>query len=156
VLGAEALVDGGIVFSVLKNVSQRQRPGHDEGQGEFFDGGHSFPSGHATSAWALATVVANEYKDHRAVEIAAYGIASAVSVARFAGRNHFLSDVLVGSAVGYGIGRYVYRTHHDKASDGDADGGAAGSQARSKLVPRVAPEYEPRARLYGARLAWSF
>src|SRR5439155_937905 len=64
----------------------------------------------------LATVIANEYHDHRAVEIAAYGLASAVSISRFTGHNHFLSDVLVGSALGYGIGRYVYKTHHVKTS----------------------------------------
>jgi membrane-associated phospholipid phosphatase len=76
-LCAEALIDGGIVSSVIKNVTQRQRPDHDEGQGEFLERGHSFPSGHATSAWALATVIANEYKAHRVVQISAYGIATA-------------------------------------------------------------------------------
>jgi hypothetical protein len=153
-LGGEALIDGGVVFSVLKNVTQRQRPDHDEGQGEFFERGHSFPSGHATSAWALATVVANEYKGHRAVEIAAYGLAAAVSASRYTGRNHFLSDVLVGSAIGYGTGRYVYHAHHDKALD--AGGGDASVREKSRLLPRFAPEYDPRARLYGVALAWSF
>ena len=162
-LGAEALIDGGVVFSVLKNISQRQRPDHDEGQGEFFEGGHSFPSGHATGAWALATVVANEYKHRRLIQISAYGLATAVSISRFTGRNHFLSDVLVGSAIGYGIGRYVYRTHHDPSldtngADFNQDGEAEVRQesARSKLVPLVEPSFSRAHHEYGLALSWSF
>jgi membrane-associated phospholipid phosphatase len=162
-LGAEALIDGGVVFSVLKNISQRQRPDHDEGQGEFFEGGHSFPSGHATGAWALATVVANEYRHRRLVQVGAYGLATAVSVSRFTGRNHFLSDVLIGSAIGYGIGRYVYRTHHDQALDASGadtsqeDETEAGREsARSRLVPFAAPSFSRARREYGLALSWSF
>jgi membrane-associated phospholipid phosphatase len=139
---------------VLKNVSRRQRPDRDEGQGEFFEGGHSFPSGHATSAWALATVIANEYRHHRAIQIGAYGIATAVSVSRYAGRNHFLSDVLVGSAMGYGIGRYVYRTHHDPRLDSPE--GQTTQHTRLKLFPCIAPRYNRSVRTYGMTLAWDF
>jgi hypothetical protein len=153
-LGAEALIDGGIVYSVLKHVSQRQRPDQDEGQGEFFEGGHSFPSGHATGAWALATVVANEYRHRRLVQVGAYGLATAVSVSRFTGRNHFLGDVVVGSAIGYGIGRYVYRTHHDPSLDsGD---GQTTQHTRSRLFPFIAPRYSRGARTYAMTLAWDF
>jgi membrane-associated phospholipid phosphatase len=172
-LGGEALIDTALVYSVLKNVSQRPRPSVDDAHAEFFDGGHSFPSGHAASAWALATVVANEYHDRRAVQIGAYGLAAAVSVSRYTGRNHFLSDVLVGSLIGYGIGRYVYRTHHDPALDASVadagresegeSGGAAVSHAdmrresaRSRLVPFAAPIFSRARREYGLALSWSF
>jgi membrane-associated phospholipid phosphatase len=151
-LGGEALINSGIVFAVLKSATQRPRPGHDDNQGEFFDGGHSFPSGHATSAWALATVVAHEYRTRRAVQIGAYGIATAVSIARFTGRNHFLSDALVGSAIGYGIGRYVYRAHHDPALDKDA---GPEPKTRSKLLPFAAPNISRARRSYGLTLAWN-
>ncbi|MDT5269631.1 MAG: hypothetical protein QOH49_1817 [Acidobacteriota bacterium] len=153
-LGGEALIDGAIVFSVLKNVARRQRPGHDEGQGEFFEGGHSFPSGHATSAWALATVIANEYRHRRSVQIAAYGLATAVSLSRYTGRNHFLGDVLVGSAIGYGIGRYVYRTHHDPSLDSPE--GQTTRDTQSKRFPLIATRYNRSARTYGLTLAWDF
>lgn len=152
VLGAEALVDGSVVYSVLKNVSRRQRPDHDEGQGEFFEGGHSFPSGHATSAWALATVIANEYRDSRLVQVGAYGAATAVSLSRYTGRNHFLSDVLVGSVIGYGVGRYVYRTHHDTSLD-EPEGHTA-RHVRSKFFPLVEPRYSRGTHAYGMTLAW--
>ncbi|MDT7687414.1 MAG: hypothetical protein QOE46_173 [Acidobacteriota bacterium] len=153
-LGGEALIDGGIVVSVLKNISQRQRPDHDEGQGEFFERGHSFPSGHATGAWALATVIANEYKHRRVVQISAYGLATAVSLSRFTGRNHFLSDALVGSAMGYGIGRYVYRTHHDPSLD--TPDGQTTQHKESKLFPLIEPRYSRGSRTYGMTLAWDF
>ncbi|MGH9931960.1 MAG: phosphatase PAP2 family protein [Pyrinomonadaceae bacterium] len=63
-------------------------------------------------------MIAREYGHHRPlVQVGAYGLATAVSLSRYTGRNHFLSDVLVGSAMGYGIGRYVYHKHHATTLD---------------------------------------
>jgi membrane-associated phospholipid phosphatase len=152
-LGAEALIDSGIVVTALKEITQRRRPLAATGRGDFFDGGSSFPSGHSIEAWSLAAVIANEYHDRRWVQVSAYGIASAVSLARFTGSNHYLSDVLVGSVAGYGIGRYVYRTHHRAKTD---SGDEEESRSRSKLIPLIAPQYDRRARDYGVALAWSF
>lgn len=151
VLGGEAVVDGLVVSNALKFATRRTRPLEDSGEGEFFSGGSSFPSGHAITAWSFATVVAEEYHG-RGVRLAAYGLASAVSLARYTGRKHFLSDVFVGSALGYGVGRYVYHTHHDPSLDADG----AEVKERSRLLPRVAPEYNRGEREYGVRLAWSF
>ena len=155
ILGAEALIDSAIVVTALKEITQRRRPTSVKGRGDFFDGGSSFPSGHSIEAWSMATVIANEYHDRRLVQITAYGIASAVSVARFTGHNHYLSDVLVGSALGYGIGRYVYHAHHRKdpvSGSGDEEE----SRARSHAWPLIAPQYNRHAREYGVALAWSF
>jgi membrane-associated phospholipid phosphatase len=155
-LGAEALVNSNIVVSALKTASQRQRPPEDHSSGEFFDGGRSFPSGHAVSAWSFATVIAQEYGHHRPlVQVGAYGLATAVSLSRYTGRNHFLSDVLVGSAIGYGIGRYVYHKHHDPALDA-RNGKQNSNRMQSKLFPRIVPLFYPRARVYGGTLAWNF
>ena len=44
-----------------------------------------------------------EYKDHRLIGFGAYGVATIVGVSRYIGRNHFLSDLLVGSAMGEGL-----------------------------------------------------
>ena len=155
-LGAEALINSSIVVTALKTASQRQRPPEDHTSGEFFDGGSSFPSGHAISAWSLATVIAQEYGHHRPlVQVGAYGLATAVSLSRYTGRNHFLSDVLVGSAMGYGIGRYVYHKRHDPALDA-RNGKQNDELVRSKLFPRIAPIYYPRAHVYGGMLAWNF
>ena len=140
-LSAEALVDSVIVESALKGITQRARPMARVERSEFFDGGNSFPSGHSTQAWAVATVIANEYKDRRAVQIAAYGAATAVSVARFTGQNHYLSDVVAGSVLGYAIGRYVYNTHHR-------------SGTVSQLM--IFPQLNRAAHAYGLSATWNF
>ena len=145
-LSAEAIVDSVIVEGVLKGVTQRARPLDGRERSEFFDGGSSFPSGHSTQTWAVATVIAHEYKDRPAVQIAAYGVATAVSVARFTGHKHYLSDVVVGSALGFGIGRYVYSAHHR----------ADGSSITKSKWPRIMPQYSRAARQYGVGLTWNF
>ncbi len=92
--------------------------------------------------------------DHTSgVRFGVYGLATAVSLSRFTGRNHFLSDVLVGSALGYGIGRYVYRQHHDRSIDGDDPTKTPG---RSKLFPLITPSYNRGGHAYGVALAWTF
>jgi hypothetical protein len=118
---------------------------------DFFDGGLSFPSGHATSAWALATVVANEYHDHKAVQVAAYALASAVSVSRFTARAHFLSDTFVGSVIGYGIGRFVYKKHHVESMN---ENNQTSSLRKGDWIPSVAPLYSRKDRTYGLALTW--
>jgi len=156
ILALEALIDTGIVTSITKVASQRPRPTIDDASGEFYDKGSSFPSGHAASAWSLATVIANEYGRHRPwVQIAAYGGATAVSLARFTGQNHFLSDVLIGSAIGYGIGRYVYRTNHDSSLDNQPSESKP-QHNHSKLIPTAFPSYRVSARAYGVQLEWAF
>ena len=155
VLGAEALIDSAIVVTAVKEITQRTRPSGGKGRSDFFDGGTSFPSGHSIEAWSLATIIANEYHDHKAVQIAAYGIAGAVSVSRFTGRNHYLSDILVGSALGYGIGRYVYHAHHHETTIAGRDEEEE-SFSRSKKLPAIEPLYSRQAHVYGVGLSWSF
>jgi hypothetical protein len=138
-LAAEAMIDSVIAEGALKEITQRARPADGIERSEFFDGGSSFPSGHSTQAWAVATVIAHEYKDRPAVQFAAYGVATAVSVARFTGHKHYLSDVLAGSALGWGIGRYVYNAHHRES------GGLS-------LTPKISRA----ARQYGVALTWNF
>src|SRR5690242_7885844 len=148
-LSAEAIIDSVIVEGVLKGVTQRARPLDGRERSEFFDGGSSFPSGHSTQTWAVATVIAHEYKDRPGVQVAAYGIATAVSVARFTGHKHYLSDVVAGSAMGFGIGRYVYGAHHRSSLTPDD------SVTRSAW-PMIMPEYNHAARQYGVALTWNF
>ena len=146
-LSAEALIDSAIVEGALKEITQRARPADGVERSEFFDGGTSFPSGHSTQVWAVATVVANEYKHRRAVQVAAYGVATAVSVARFTGQKHYISDVVAGSALGYGIGRYVYAAHHRDELQ---------PTISQSAWPRIAPEFDRHAHRYGVALSWNF
>jgi hypothetical protein len=150
-LSAEALVNSMIAGATLKGITQRARPMDGRERSEFFDGGSSFPSGHSTQAWAVATVIAHEYKDRLAVQIAAYGIASAVSVARFTGHKHYLSDVLAGSALGYSIGKFVYKTRHRRTLN-EEDDGEIGKSARLLITP----QFNRQAQQYGVALTWNF
>jgi membrane-associated phospholipid phosphatase len=152
-LSAEALIDSGIVAQGLKFITQRPRPNNDNGRGRFFRGGNSFPSGHATSVWSLATVIAYEYHDRPLVRYGAFAMAAAVSLSRYTGRNHFLSDVLVGGAIGYGIGRFVYHKRHVEINQ---SGDELSIKKTSKIMPMIVPIYERRTGIYGGTLAWSF
>ena len=115
VLGAEALLDGLIVAEVLKVAGGRNRPNAADHPGDFFKGGNSFPSGHSIEAWAMASVVAHEYRNKKFVPFLAYGLATVVSTARLGAQQHYASDLLAGGAIGYFIGRYVVNTHEAHA-----------------------------------------
>ncbi|MGB6190962.1 MAG: phosphatase PAP2 family protein [Terracidiphilus sp.] len=114
ILAAEA-VGGSIVLSeAIKIVARRERPDVDEAKGRFFQPGvgfdSSFASNHAFIAWSAASAIATEYHGPFTM-IAAYGLATGVSITRVLGRQHFPSDVFVGSACGWLIGRYVVHRH---------------------------------------------
>lgn len=70
------------------------------------DGGRrSFPSGHASSTFASATVLQRHFGWR--VGLPAYGVAAYVATSRLAENRHFLTDVIVGAAVGIVSGRAV-------------------------------------------------
>jgi membrane-associated phospholipid phosphatase len=113
-LSGEALVDSAFVNQSLKLVFARQRPTLTGGQGNFFSdiGNASFPSTHSMLSWTAASVIAHEYSG-TLPQVLVYGAASAISISRVTGRQHFPSDVVVGGALGWLIGRQVYKAHHD-------------------------------------------
>jgi membrane-associated phospholipid phosphatase len=115
ILAGEAMVDSLVVNEVLKAVSMRERPTVDGAKGKFFQSSvgldSSFPSNHSILAWSSATVIASEYNGPL-TQITAYGLATGVSLTRVLSRQHFPSDVVVGSAVGWLIGRYMVHKHH--------------------------------------------
>jgi hypothetical protein len=65
----------------------------------------------------VASVLAHEYPGTM-TKLLAYGTASAVSIARVTGQKHFAADVFVGSALGWYLGREVYRAHHNPDGPG--------------------------------------
>jgi len=111
-LTGEAAINATGVAYLFKEMTQRQRPLQDSGNGDFFKGGSSFPSEHSAIAWSVASVWAHEYPGWLS-QTAAYGLASAITVTRVTAKEHFPSDVIVGSALGWYFGRQVYRAHHD-------------------------------------------
>jgi membrane-associated phospholipid phosphatase len=68
----------------------------------------SMPSGHTSRAFAIASVIAHDYPQWY-VQIPAYTFAASAGVQRIRSGNHWLSDVVVGGALGYLIGQTVAR-----------------------------------------------
>ena len=135
-LSGEAAMDGLFVATTLQYAFGRERPNVDNYQGKFFQGGTSFPSDHATAAWAIASVISHEYPGPF-TKIFAYGAAAAITYARVRGEKHFPSDVFVGTGIGWLSGWYVYRAHHKPELGGSI------SEDLSD-TPMVATERTPR------------
>jgi membrane-associated phospholipid phosphatase len=117
-LGFETLIDTTIVETVIKAATRRARPLEGDGKGHFWDSSGvawnaSFPSGHAISTWALASVIAHQYPHPRIIPILAYGLAFTVVGARVGARKHFPGDVVAGAAMGWFIGDYIYGKRHN-------------------------------------------
>ncbi len=109
-LSGEAAINAYMDTEAFKYAFGRERPFTGDGKGHFFRGGDSFPSEHSAVSWAIASVIAHEYPGPL-TQILAYGTAAGVSAARIAGQKHFMTDALVGSALGWYLGRQVYRSH---------------------------------------------
>jgi membrane-associated phospholipid phosphatase len=115
VLAGEALADSIVIYGVMEAATRRLRPSDIAPQGPFNDTffranngifNHSFPSGHAIEAFAVATVIAQRYRKHRWVPWVAYGMAGAIGFSRLTLQSHFPADVFLGAALGYSISRF--------------------------------------------------
>lgn len=94
------LVSNGLVFS-LKKVTHVLRP-----DGSSYT---SFPSGHATEAFASAEFLRQEYKDVSPwYGIAGYATAAATGYLRIYNNKHWLSDVIAGAGFGIASARIAY------------------------------------------------
>jgi len=129
-LATQSYITGAAMESLLKFLSGRQRPSYydpksDEAEprfhgpfGTYGTGANgntvnsSFPSGHTTVAFAAATVFAMEYRDRPLVPIIAYSAATLIGLSRITENRHWISDVFVGSALGYFTGRLVVNNYH--------------------------------------------
>jgi membrane-associated phospholipid phosphatase len=103
----EAMGAANLMTFAIKAASNRQYAYHPSTQAEFWEGGRSFPSGHAATSFAFASVIAHRYPHNPWIKWGAYGLATGVSLARVGGKKHFASDVLVGGTIGYVTGTYL-------------------------------------------------
>jgi len=104
-------VESGLAAVALTEATRyavdRSRPSQGRGA---FDFGHerrsdsSFPSAHAALAWGVLTPVARQYDAPWL-----YGVAALTNFARVAGRDHWLSDTVAGSVLGYVVGDWFWR-----------------------------------------------
>jgi membrane-associated phospholipid phosphatase len=96
-----AILSEGISEGV-KQIGRRHRPVLADGTQQ---AGFSFPSGHATTTFAAATVL-QQHLGYKA-GVPTYLIASYVAASRLHDNRHFASDVIFGAATGIVIGRSV-------------------------------------------------
>lgn len=120
-LAFESLIDANLTVEAVKLIADRARPLQDNGAGHFEDGpsrwDSGFPSGHAISTWAMASIIAHQYPHPRIIPVLAYGLATAIVFSRVGARRHFPGDVVAGSAMGWFIGDYVYGRRHNRELD---------------------------------------
>jgi hypothetical protein len=112
-LELEALSNAFLIYAPMQFIAGRQRPGEGNGNGDFWRHhalNTSFPAGHAMFTWTMATVVAHEYP-RPWVKALAYGAVTAVSVSRMLARDHWASDMFVGSVLGFSIATHVFHAH---------------------------------------------
>jgi membrane-associated phospholipid phosphatase len=124
-LAACAMVQSFLVEHALKGLTGRRRPfvaegaDHWSGPEAFFklydkaDNGlfDSFPSGHSTWAFSLATVVALQYRHRPWVPVVAYAIAAGAGLSRVTMDRHWMSDIVVGAVIGHLVARLVMRSY---------------------------------------------
>lgn len=92
---ADAIVTSVLITEGLKRVFREKRPDSDER--------NSFPSGHATAAFAAATMLARYQPKQKLLW---YGGASLIAWSRVKKRRHYWHDVVAGAAVGYLTARW--------------------------------------------------
>ncbi len=105
---AASLIASGIVTTAVKYGVGRYRPSATEAtwSAKLFSGNISFPSGHATQAFALAAVISGHY--HQTwVRVSSFFIAGCVGLARIHLNQHYASDVLFGAIIGTAVGGTV-------------------------------------------------
>jgi len=134
-LDTAAIMGESVVFTsaityVGKMILGRKRPYNDEGPHRFEwfvspgnDASVSFPSGHASTAFALAGAGAGRHP-YWYVQVPAYALATSAALQRIDVRDHWLSDVLAGSLLGYAVSSFLVDRYHCDTEDA-GNGGAA-------------------------------
>jgi len=119
-LSLESWLTTGIIVRGLKSVAGRARPWTGESSHSFHPFSTksrfaSFPSGHASSAFAVATVIADQSKKVY-IDILAYSLASVAAFSRVHLDKHWASDILVGSAIGYFVAKKISALNRNRDS----------------------------------------
>jgi membrane-associated phospholipid phosphatase len=110
-LSLESYLTTGIIVRGFKSAVGRARPWTGESSHSFHPFSTrsrfaSFPSGHASSAFAVATVIADQ-SNKTYIDVLAYSLATLVAISRVHIDRHWASDILVGSAIGYFVAKKI-------------------------------------------------
>jgi len=120
-LALESFALASLVTRIPKTLVGRERPDNWQGDGPYtFNGpfhGVSFPSGHTTASFAVASVIATQFRDSKWIPITAYSVAGLAGLSRIYNNKHWLTDVVAGATIGTLIGNLVsHRTSTSKLS----------------------------------------
>ena len=152
-LATQAMITSGVWVNIVKILTGRERPkanyGFSKVPGGMWYGPlakydqdavkkpvsayDAFPSGHTATVFSIATVIALQYKDIKAVPIICYSVASLVGISRLTEHQHWASDDFVGGIAGYLCGRQVVN-HYNKMKE------RSGSSftSKAKIKPELA------------------
>ncbi len=114
-LSVESFIVTSVFVTVLKRAGGRHRP-YTGDPYNTWDGprlaakNQSFPSGHASLSFAVASVIASEY-DNAFVPTLAYSVAGITALNRVMHDAHWSSDTVVGAALGYFTGKAIVASH---------------------------------------------
>jgi membrane-associated phospholipid phosphatase len=119
-LSLESWLTAGALVIGLKAIVGRARPytgmgSHHFELFSFSSDYYSLPSGHAASAFAVATVIADQ-TDFILADVLAYSLSTLVAVSRVHESRHRASDIFVGAAIGYFIGKKICSLHRKQDS----------------------------------------
>ena len=114
----ESMLYSGIITDVLKVVAGRTRPYYTDNQWDFkgfkmTESSHSFPSGHATVAFSVSTILAERIGTWWS-RVLFYGTASLTAYARVLNNQHWLSDVVFGGLIGFGTSWFVLNRENER------------------------------------------
>ncbi|MFA5032417.1 MAG: phosphatase PAP2 family protein [bacterium] len=112
-LGLKSILISGLIVNCAKRVAGRIRPynsvSSNNWMGPTLSGGElSFPSGHTSTAFALASVVSDLY-DNKWIDFIAYGTAVLGGWARINNNQHWTSDVFMGAVIGISVGKTLVK-----------------------------------------------
>ncbi|MBT6716988.1 MAG: phosphatase PAP2 family protein [Nitrospina sp.] len=116
-IATESFLVTGLYTTVIKVAFGRHRPSTGDSSTSFdgFTTDHSsFPSGHTSTAFAIATVVANEYEKVPYIKPISYGLAALTGLSRINDEKHWASDIFFGAALGYFTSKTILRLHNNK------------------------------------------
>ena len=118
-LSLESFVVSGLFIQIMKFVGHRHRPSSGDPYNiwdgpSFSTSNLSFPSGHSSSAFAIATVIASEYRDKAFIPPLAYGIATLTALSRVNDNAHWASDVFFGAVIGYFTAKAIIAQNNGK------------------------------------------
>ena len=139
-LASQAYLTGAVLVTALKFLTGETRPSYyrpDQVASPRFLGPFtkaerdasgkktysSFPSGHTTVAFAVATVFASQYRDKPVIPVLVYSLASLIGVSRITENVHWTTDVFAGAALGYVTGKTVVRAFRRMARPDRLHGG---------------------------------